>query len=104
MSTSECDFAKNIYWVYPLVLNSPSNEEVMKELSEASIGSRPFFWPMHEQPVLKKMGLFNNENYPVAERIARRGFYIPSGLALNESEIKKVAENIIKLFKREGKD
>ena len=53
---------------------------------------------MHEQPVLKKYGIKNNTSYPVAERIARRGFYIPSGLALEDSEIKYVSETIQSLL------
>jgi perosamine synthetase len=46
---------------------------------------------MHEQPVFRKMGLFADISCPVAERIARRGFYIPSGLALSFEQIEQVA-------------
>ena len=56
------------------------------------IGTRPFFWPMHEQPVFRKMGLFSDISCPVAERIARRGFYIPSGVALTRNQAEQVAE------------
>jgi perosamine synthetase len=63
----------------------------MKRLAAYKIGTRPFFWPMHEQPIFRKMGWFEEESYPVAERLARRGFYIPSGLALTEDQIRRVA-------------
>jgi perosamine synthetase len=53
---------------------------------------------MHEQPVFRRMGLFAEERYPVAERLARRGFYLPSGLALSESQIYRVAEAVEKVF------
>ena len=66
----------------------------MARLGKLGIGSRPFFWPMHEQPVLREMGLFAGETYPVAERMARRGFYIPSGMALNDAQIDEVAEAV----------
>ncbi len=49
---------------------------------------------MHEQPVFLKMGLFKDEKYPVAEKIARRGFYIPSGMALTIGQVEKVADAI----------
>ena len=62
----------------------------MARLAAAGVGSRPFFWPMHEQPVFRKRGLFAGEQYPVAERIARRGFYVPSGLALTEAQMSRV--------------
>ena len=37
------------------------------------------------------MGLLRGESHPVSERIARRGFYIPSGLALTEEQMVQVA-------------
>jgi perosamine synthetase len=92
MSTS---YAKNIYWVYGIVLNDeiPFDAiEAMKRLGEIGIGTRPFFWPMHLQPVFAKMGLFKNESYPVSENLAKRGFYLPSGLALKEQDIITSAE------------
>ena len=87
-------YADNIYWVFGLVLDDDlpfDGNDAMARLNEQGIGTRPFFWPMHEQPVLRKMGLFAGENYPVAERIARRGFYIPSGMALTDQQIEQVA-------------
>lgn len=33
------------------------------------------------------MGLFIGEKYPIAEKLARNGFYLPSGLGLTENEI-----------------
>jgi perosamine synthetase len=88
------DYAENIYWVYGIVLKDEipfDASEAMKRLRNKGIGTRPFFWPMHEQPFFKKMELFVGESYPVAERIARRGFYIPSGLALSDSQMEQVA-------------
>ena len=55
----------------------------MGRLSERLVGTRPFFWPIHEQPVFRKMGMFSGVSCPISERIARRGFYLPSGLALS---------------------
>ena len=40
------------------------------------------------------MGLFDGECYPVAERIARRGFYIPSGMALTDAQIDECAQAV----------
>ena len=91
------DYAENIYWVYGIVLKDQvpfDAEEAMHRLKEKGIGTRPFFWPMHEQPVFKKMGLYKNVSCPVAERIARRGFYIPSGLAVSNDQINIVSEKL----------
>ena len=94
-------WAKNIYWVYGLVLDNSlpfDAEEAMRRLVAKGIGCRPFFWPMHEQPVFRRMGLFAGESYPVAERIARRGFYLPSGLALSESQMDRVVDAVKEVF------
>jgi perosamine synthetase len=91
----ETAYAENIYWVYGVVLRDSSAfaaDEAMKRFAEKGVGTRPFFWPMHEQPVLKKMGFFENVQCPVAERLARRGFYIPSGLGLTDEQMLRVAE------------
>lgn len=95
------EFAENIYWVYGILLNEKSKmnaEELMKLLNQKNIGTRPFFYPMHLQPVFKKMGLFENEKYPVSEKLSEFGFYIPSGLALTEEQIITSAEALKSLF------
>jgi perosamine synthetase len=53
---------------------------------------------MHEQPVLRKMGLFNGESCPVAERIARRGFYLPSGVALTHKQVQEVCQALRRIL------
>lgn len=96
------EYAENIYWVYGIVLRDDVKfdaGEAIKRLAACEIGARPFFWCMHEQPVFKKMGLFGGETYPVAERLARRGFYVPSGLALKDDQIEKVCEKIKEVLK-----
>jgi len=88
------NYADNIYWVYGVVLNHDvpfDAKEAMRRLAQKGIGTRPFFWCMHEQPVLRRMGFMLSDSHPNAETIARRGFYLPSGLALTEGEIARSA-------------
>lgn len=97
------DYADNIYWVYGLVLDrhiQADNKAVQKMLAEEGIGTRTFFWCMHEQPVYKKEGLFAGETYPNAEYLARKGFYIPSGLALTEGQMERVADKVKAMMER----
>lgn len=90
-------YAENIYWVYALVAeNEKKAVDILNFLSVEKIGTRPFFWCMHEQPVFLKMGLFKDEVYPVAQKIARNGFYIPSGLGLTNHEISIVSQAILR--------
>ncbi|GEO06868.1 aminotransferase DegT [Adhaeribacter aerolatus] len=90
-------FANNIYWVFGIVLTEeiPFNALVaMQKLGALKVQTRPFFYPMHLQPVFHKMSLFQGEHYPVAEKLAERGFYLPSGMALTEEQIHQVAERL----------
>lgn len=91
------EYAENIYWVYGLLLGEPIDfdaEEAMRRLKELGVETRPFFWPMHQQPALRRRGLFAGESYPVAERLARRGFYLPSGVGISEEQVGQVAERV----------
>lgn len=95
------DSAENIYWVYGLVLDDSVEfdaEEAMRRLVKLGVGCRPFFYPMHQQPVLREIGFFEGEAYPVAERLYRRGFYVPSGLALTEEQIMRVTMALKQVF------
>jgi perosamine synthetase len=103
LPTPKTDYADNIYWVYGIVLDKgikADNKEIQKMLAEEGIGTRTFFWCMHEQPVYQKMGLFQNESYPNAEYLARKGFYIPSGLALTKEQMDEVVDKVIKVMNK----
>ena len=99
---SATNYCQNIYWVYGLVLTdgiSKDAKKVMNLLAENNIGSRPFFYPLHKQPVLKKLGYYSKENFPVAEELSYSGFYVPSGLALTDNQINRVSEVLYKVLK-----
>lgn len=101
MPVNALDYAENVYWVFGVVINPDvfmTAEELAEKLAALGIETRPFFWPMHEQPVLKRMGLFAGETYPVAERIARKGLYLPSGLSITEEEILQVSNALHQAF------
>jgi perosamine synthetase len=90
-------YASNIYWVFGILLKNKFNNkriEIQKKLLNKSIETRPFFWPMHKQTIFKKMGLFKGESYPVAENLSKNGFYLPSGLGLNNKQLKYIVKTV----------
>ena len=94
-------YADNIYWVYGLVIGDKStfgSNDAILRLRDKQIGARPFFWPMHQQPIFKRMGLFRHESYPIAEQLARKGFYIPSGLSLTDLDVQYVSQILHEVF------
>lgn len=95
-------YANNNYWVYGILLRRESNMSAPKfteRLRELGIGTRPFFCPMHMQPVLRRQNLFDGQRYPIAEDLYTNGFYIPSGLGLSEAEIHEVATAVRKVLR-----
>ncbi|MEJ6788910.1 DegT/DnrJ/EryC1/StrS family aminotransferase [Brevundimonas sp. BR2-1] len=90
----EHQWARAVYWVYGLVLDDAIPFDALEfanRLKAKGVETRPFFLGMHEQPVFHDMGLFVGEHHPVTERIARRGLYVPSGLAITVDQIEKVS-------------
>ena len=97
----EQKYAKNIYWVYGLVLKRNSNISLstfMKKLMNEGVETRNFFWPLHQQPILKKMGFFKKIKLPVAEYLGRNGLYLPTGLSLTTSQQKFVINKVKKIM------
>jgi perosamine synthetase len=91
------NWATNVYWMYGLVLTDDvpfDGVEFARRLRAKGVETRPLFLGMHEQPVLRERGLFANESYPVTERLARRGLYVPSGLTLSGSQIDEVCDAV----------
>jgi perosamine synthetase len=67
-----------------------SRDELMKRLKERGIDTRTFFIPVHLQPVFSGDPDYKDVRCPVSDELGRRGFYLPSGLALTAAQIKEV--------------
>lgn len=87
--------SENVYWVYGMVVKNSTIDptKLTKSLLKKGIETRPFFYPLHNQPFLK-----NVLSLPNAEYLGKNGFYLPSGLGLKESEIKYVVDCLRKII------
>ncbi len=97
----EEQWARSVYWMYGAVLCEEVDmdaSELGRRLRDHGVETRPFFLGMHEQPAFHLRGLFLGERYPVAERLARRGLYLPSGSALTEDQLEHVCEAVGKVL------
>jgi len=93
----EKKWAKNTYWMYGIVVEPDAGinaQEAMIRLHEKDIQTRPFFFPLHNQPVFKRYNWFRKDHLPVAEKLYNYGFYLPSGLTLTEEQIEKVSNKV----------
>ncbi len=100
----EEDYAKNVYWMYGILINKEefgiSRDELMLRLKEQGIDSRYFFKPLHSQPLLESRGLLDEGEYPVTEHLARNGLYLPSSSKLTTKEIDRVCDTVKLIHKR----
>lgn len=90
------DYAKNVFWMYAILIEETfkmSRDEVRTKLKERGVDTRDFFYAPGEQPVLKQY-LKKGDIFPNTERVSRIGLYLPSGLAITQDQIRRVAEQI----------
>lgn len=93
----------NAHWMYAVVVEKAfgmTRDALMARLQEHHIDTRTFFAPLHRQPVLRKLGVApKNRRLPVAEELSRKGFYLPSGLAITEPQIDRVCDVVRRVAK-----
>ena len=94
-------YSKNIYWVVGILIKNKKIKSSLLaiKLRKFGIMTRPFFWPMHEQQIFKKMKLFKESKFPNSSYLARYGLYLPSYYNLNNKQIdyiSSVVNNILK--------
>jgi len=87
----------NVYWVFGVVLDADSAlsaTEVMEALAEKGIGTRPFFYPLHRQPVLEKFGFRSPPRLATSEWLGAKGFYLPNGAGITPQQQEYVTESL----------
>ena len=88
----EMAWAKSVYWLSCVVLNSPQvdRDQVMRQMQENGIETRPFFYPMHSlPPYLEADGA---TTYPVAEYLSRSGINLPTSALMTENDVRRVVD------------
>jgi len=93
----EKSWARNVYWMYAVVVEAGfgmSRDELRAKLREDGVDTRTFFIPVHQQPVFASDPAYRAVSCPVAEELAEKGFYLPSGLALTAGQIRAVCRAV----------
>ncbi len=87
-------WATSVYWMYAVRVtqSSPlSRDELRNALLQKGVDTRAFFIPLHKQPVCRNYIHTIDTEYLVSNDLSNRGFYLPSGLAITEEQIKTVS-------------
>ena len=88
----QAKWAKNVYWLYSILVEEEfgiSRDELIKELNFAGIDSRPFFPPIHTQPIYN-----TGQHLGVSEELASKGLSLPSSAGLQYHEVDRVCDVI----------
>lgn len=95
----------NSYWAAGMLLRGGQRDDVdalLAMLAARGIEARPFFWPMHRQPVFEREGRFAGESHPVAENLSATGFYLPCGADLALESVQYVCTTLIETLRKRG--
>ena len=90
-------WAKNVYWMYSILVDEKHRNNLMKYLEGKGIETRTFFYPIHKQPYYSKR--YANESYPIADQLSNEGINLPSGNLLSDEEVVQVCSEIENYFK-----
>jgi perosamine synthetase len=92
----QAGWAKNVFWMYGILVDEAAyglnRDQLRAVLAENGVETRTFFIPMHCQPVYWQQ--FKGQRYPVAEKLCKNGFYLPSASSLTLAEIEYVTDVI----------
>ena len=90
---------KNHYWVYGILLKKDNiRDQLMKNLLDIGIETRPFFWPLHKQDAFLNKNPQFEEKLPIAENLGKNGLYIPIGNHIRKKEQIFIANKLIEFI------
>lgn len=89
----EASYGKPNCWLTCIVIDpeifGATNEDIRLALEEANIESRRIWKPMHQQPVFARCRVRGGA---IADKIFEEGLCLPSGTALQESDLERITE------------
>lgn len=86
---------KNVYWMICVEIDGYSEVErniLMQKLKIAGIDSRPYFYPVSDMPMYKKV------DTPIAHSIYQKGINLPSYIGLTEKEVQSICHILTEII------
>lgn len=93
----QTDYGKNDFWVVGITLEPGQwggSKGVRESLEASGVGTRPFFFPLHLQPVFAKSMVFRQFTLPNSEYLYSQGLYLPNGLGSSITELEDCAVRV----------
>jgi perosamine synthetase len=71
-----------------------SRDELMQQLAQAGIDTRPFFIPLHRLPPYEKASLERGEDLPITDELSKRGINLPTYPGMTNAQVLAVCSAI----------
>jgi perosamine synthetase len=95
---SEAEWAKNVFWLYSIVIDEQragiDRDRLAERLADYGIETRPLFHPLHVQPPYRSNEI---DDYPVTNWLASRGLSLPTANDISLDEVDRVCAAISKI-------
>ena len=87
------NWATHVYWMYAILIDESkfgmNKDQLRIKLLAKGVDTRDFFYAPCNQPILN-----TKKHFPVTEKLAQNGLYLPSGLAITDLEIQTVIDKL----------
>ena len=100
----ERPWARNTFWMYGILCEpdfGATPAQLMADLAETGVETRPFFKPMHLQRAIVDYGFRAPLPMPVSEHLGATGLYLPSSSSLSVDDIDYVCD-MVRAIHRKG--
>ena len=83
-----------MYTIFLQEGDESDRDQVMRDLDQMGIETRPVFYPMHVLPPYQEIS-----SYPVADLWAQRGINLPTHQALTQADVDRIARGLHKILR-----
>jgi perosamine synthetase len=84
------------------VIKIKNRDKIYDLLRDSNIGTSVHFIPIHKHPYYKKTFNYNNEDYPIANKVFDKSLSLPIYPDMTNDEINYVIDNILKVLEKFG--
>jgi perosamine synthetase len=92
------------WFVYVVRLHPEIDRDALiGRLGALGVQSRPYFSPLHLQPLYRSMFGFKQGDFPVTERVAAGTLALPFSSRLSDEDVKYVAAALIEAVDQPGR-
>jgi perosamine synthetase len=100
----ESEDVYNGAWATSLVIGKShhiNKNEVMRQLAEMGLPTRPFFYPLSSLPAYSGYKTGNRKLNPITYDVSERGITLPASFGLSEAQVLSYSNAIRKILRYE---